>query len=83
MDLRGFTSRNQGCAFELGVLVRTVALERIILLTDRTTDRSTLEETIQGGVASCTGGQRQCPPCQPESYFDSIHQKEQNGQGDS
>jgi hypothetical protein len=48
MDLRGFTSRNQGCAFELGVLVRMVPLERIILLTDWTTDESALAETIQG-----------------------------------
>ena len=47
MDLRDFTSRNQGCAFELGVLVQIVPLERIILLTDRTTDESALAKTIQ------------------------------------
>jgi hypothetical protein len=47
MDLRGFTSRNRGCAFELGVLLRTVPLDRILLLTDSTTDGSALAETIQ------------------------------------
>jgi hypothetical protein len=46
MDLRGFTSSNRGCAFELGVLVRTLPLERILLLTDSTTGAA-LAETIQ------------------------------------
>ena len=46
MDLRGFSAKNKGCVFELGVLVRVVPLERIILLTDATTNMPALAETI-------------------------------------
>ena len=46
MDLRGFSEGNRGCVFELGVLVRVAPLERVILLTDATTDMSALAETI-------------------------------------
>ena len=37
MDLRGFSRDNRGCRFELRVLFETVALDRIVLVTD---DRS-------------------------------------------
>ncbi|MEX3973820.1 hypothetical protein [Paraburkholderia caribensis] len=47
MDLRGFTSQNLGCVFELGVLVQTVPLKRIILLTDWTTDMRALSDAMQ------------------------------------
>ena len=47
MDLRGFTRRNRGCAFELGVLVRLVPVERIFLIVDSSTDSVDLTETIQ------------------------------------
>jgi hypothetical protein len=57
MDLRGFTSRNKGCAFELGVLLRMVTLKRILLLTDSTTTGSELAETIQSAwLAAPAGG---------------------------
>jgi hypothetical protein len=46
MDLRGFSAKNKGCVFELGVLVRVVPLERIILLTDATTNMPALAETV-------------------------------------
>jgi hypothetical protein len=44
MDLRGFTRRNRGCVFELTELVRTVPLDRVVLLADRTTDLVAVEE---------------------------------------
>lgn len=44
MDLRGFTRRNRGCVFELTELVRTVPLDRVVLLADRTTDLAAVEE---------------------------------------
>jgi hypothetical protein len=46
MDLRGFTQENQGCAFELAFLVQRVALPRIVLLTDHTTDVQVLEDVV-------------------------------------
>jgi hypothetical protein len=44
MDLRGFTRRNRGCVFELTALVRSVPLDRIVLLADRTTDLAAANE---------------------------------------
>ena len=46
MDLRGFTSANKGCLFELGVLMETVPLARVALLIDRTTDEPLLGRTL-------------------------------------
>ena len=47
MDLRGFNRDRLGCTFELRVLLETVALRRIVLVTDSTTDVSALEETVE------------------------------------
>ena len=47
MDLRGFTSENLGCVYELTELLRRVALERVVLLTDASTDMRALEEVAR------------------------------------
>jgi len=47
MDLRGFNRDRLGCTFELRMLLDTVALRRIVLVTDSTTDASALEETFE------------------------------------
>lgn len=47
MDLRSFSPANQGCRFELGQLLDTVALPRLVLLVDDTTDRRFLEAALQ------------------------------------
>lgn len=47
MDLRSFSPANQGCIFELGRLVDSVNLNRIIYLVDNTTDHGFLESTLQ------------------------------------
>ena len=47
MDLRGFNRDRLGCTFELRVLLDTVALRRIVLVTDSTTDANALEETLE------------------------------------
>jgi hypothetical protein len=47
MDLRGFSQHNLGCVFELGVLVRSVALRRILLLVDVATDMRALADILQ------------------------------------
>src|SRR5262249_24367672 len=43
MDLRGFTSDNRSCAWELAYLVKHTPLRRILLLVDKNTDRLALE----------------------------------------
>lgn len=47
MDLRAFAPHNQGCLWELEHLLGEVPLHRIVLLVDRTTDRSFLEQQLQ------------------------------------
>jgi hypothetical protein len=47
MDLRGFTSYNRSCAWELAYLVRHTPLRRILLLVDKKTDRLALEREAQ------------------------------------
>ena len=46
MDLRSFSPANQGCIFELGRLVDTIDLGRVVFLVDNTTDRGFLESTL-------------------------------------
>jgi hypothetical protein len=47
MDLRGFSPRNAGCAYELHELVATAPLERVIIAMDATTDADFLEQTLR------------------------------------
>jgi len=47
MDLRSFSPANQGCIFELGRLVDSVDLNRVVFLVDNTTDQEFLESTLQ------------------------------------
>ncbi|MFK7995850.1 MAG: hypothetical protein AB8B87_17065 [Granulosicoccus sp.] len=47
MDLRSFSSINQGCIFEISVLLEKVDLSRIVFFVDETTDRAFLEQTFQ------------------------------------
>jgi hypothetical protein len=46
MDLRGFSSVNAGCAYELGELVAAVPLDRIVLVTDTRTDDGFLSQVL-------------------------------------
>jgi len=47
MDLRGFGSRNQGCIWELEQLLTGVPLDRVLLVTDETTEKSFLDKTLR------------------------------------
>ena len=40
MDVRSFTSHNEGCRHELGVLARAARIRRVVVLTDGETDRA-------------------------------------------
>lgn len=46
MDLRRFSAANQGCVFELGRLLDSIDLGRVVFVIDRTTDRAFLESTL-------------------------------------
>jgi len=46
MDLRGLTSQRRGSIFELGILIDEVPLNRVVLLTDKTTDGLLLRQTL-------------------------------------
>jgi hypothetical protein len=46
MDLRSFSKSNQGCIYELRQLVNSIALDRVILVIDDSTDRTFLEMTV-------------------------------------
>jgi hypothetical protein len=47
MDLRSFSSANEGCRYELQQLLRWVPLGRILLLVDRTTDEGLLQSVLE------------------------------------
>lgn len=47
MDLRSFSAGNQGCRYELGRLLDSVPLSRVVLLVDAGTDRAFLEDSLQ------------------------------------
>ncbi len=62
MDLRGFSRENQGCLFELRTLAESAALDKVLLLVDRTTSLALLEQTLaealeSAGPASPNGGE--------------------------
>jgi hypothetical protein len=47
MDLRGFTSQNKGCVFEVGELINVEPLEKVIFIVDDTTDERLLMENMR------------------------------------
>lgn len=56
MDLRSFSEVNQGCLYELQQLLEHVAVGRILLIIDGTTDWQFLEATLHRLWASTSGG---------------------------
>jgi hypothetical protein len=51
MDLRGFSSGNCGCTYELTGLLNLVSLDRIAIVIDRLTDEPFLARTIEQASA--------------------------------
>ncbi|MBV9674278.1 MAG: hypothetical protein JO076_15830 [Verrucomicrobia bacterium] len=47
MDLRGFSSARRGCTFEIGMLLHSVSVNRVVLMADNATDYAYLEETLR------------------------------------
>jgi hypothetical protein len=46
MDLRGFSPANKGCEFEIGALLNTLDLRRVLLAVDSSTDQHYLQNTL-------------------------------------
>jgi hypothetical protein len=51
MDLRGFTRDNAGCIFEIQELGRTMPIEQVVFVIDRTTDEPLLRATLRSTAA--------------------------------
>jgi hypothetical protein len=47
MDLRSFSASNQGCLYELGRLLDTVDLARVVVVIDGATDRAFLQASLE------------------------------------
>lgn len=47
MDLRGFTSQNQGCVFEVNELINVAPLGRVVFIIDDTSDEHFLLENVR------------------------------------
>jgi hypothetical protein len=47
MDLRGFSSQNAGCVFEITELINVVSLGRVLFIIDETTDEPFLRQIMQ------------------------------------
>lgn len=46
MDLRSFSSTNQGCLYELKVLLDTIDLRHVVFIVDKTTDHPFLKQSF-------------------------------------
>jgi hypothetical protein len=47
MDLRGFTSQNKGCVYEVNELINVAPLGRVVFVIDETTDEHFLLDTVR------------------------------------
>jgi len=47
MDVRGFSSQNAGCIFEINELINIMPLGQVLFIVDQTTDETFLRQTIQ------------------------------------
>lgn len=47
MDVRGFSSQNAGCIFEINELINVMPLGQVLFIIDGTTDETFLRQTIQ------------------------------------
>ena len=67
MDLRSFSSSNQGCIFELQQLLDSVPLPRIVFLIDAHTDRAFLERVLHEAWQRMRGDSPNARSTQPRA----------------
>jgi hypothetical protein len=73
MDLRSFSASNQGCVYELGRLLDTIDLGRVVFVTDKTTDRGFLEATLQQEWSSLAAESPNRSAGEPVARFFEVH----------
>jgi hypothetical protein len=56
MDLRGFSSQNAGCIFEINELISLVPLKHVVFIVDDSTDGSFLRHVMQQAWVQMDGG---------------------------
>jgi hypothetical protein len=64
MDLRSFSKARQGCIFEINALFRMVAIEKVLFIVDKTTEKPFLEQTIESACSSLPADSPNCRPGQ-------------------
>lgn len=65
MDLRSFSPSNQGCLYELGRLLDTVDLARVVFVTDGSTDQRFLNDALRElwqGISTASPNRRHVNP---------------------
>ena len=65
MDLRSFSPQNQGCIYELGQLLSSVDLRRVVFVVDATTDRQFLDDTLQRSWQQVPADSPNCAVVEP------------------
>jgi hypothetical protein len=73
MDLRTFSASNQGCVYELGRLLDAIELDRVVFVTDKSTDRSFLEATLQQQWSSLAAESPNRSAAEPAARFFEVH----------
>jgi hypothetical protein len=73
MDLRSFSTSNQGCVYELGRLLDAIDLGRVVFVTDRTTDRGFLEATLQQQWSRLAAESPNRSAGEPAARFFEVH----------
>jgi hypothetical protein len=73
MDLRSFSASNQGCVYELGRLLETIDLRRVIFVTDKTTDHGFLEATLQQQWSRLAAESPNRSTAEPAARFFDVH----------
>jgi len=80
MDLRGFTSENTGCIWELAYLVKHTPLRRILLLIDDNTDQLALEREARAAWTHLPRDSPNTSDQEPElKYLSYDRQSEADG----
>ena len=73
MDLRSFSTSNRGCVYELGRLLDTIDLSRVVFVTDKTTDRRFLEMTLQQQWSDLASESPNRCADEPAARFFEVH----------
>jgi hypothetical protein len=73
MDLRSFSTSNQGCVYELGRLLDAIDLGRVVFVTDKSTDRGFLEATLRQQWSLLAADSPNRSTAEPAARFFAVH----------